>query len=68
MPPRPQSGSDGQWARRASGLPPPGPEQVKPSWAITTLTVIATVGTAIATVLATVARDSRHDSGFKEAR
>jgi hypothetical protein len=45
-----------------------GPEQVEPSWALTTLTVIATAGTATATALATVVRNSRHDSNFHEAR
>ena len=45
-----------------------GPEQVEPSWALTTLTVIATAGTVIATALALVVRDSKLDSSFREAR
>jgi len=45
-----------------------GPEQVEPTWALTTLTVIAAAGTVIATALAPVVRDSTLDSSFGEAR
>jgi len=45
-----------------------GPEQVEPSWALTTLTVIATAGAVIAIALAPVVRDSTLDSGSREAR
>ena len=45
-----------------------GPEQVEPSWALTTLTVVATAGTVIATALALTVRKFTRDSSLSEAR
>jgi len=45
-----------------------GPEQVEPSWALTTLTVVATAGTVIATALAPAVRRFTLESSLSEAR